>query len=327
MTQNQTALNDGPGSYQIGAVCNLTGISHHVLRVWEKRYSVVQPERQPNGRRLYSESDVRKLSLLKSLVDRGHGIGSIAQLSVDELEARLDQVARIGEVSPSECVPAVIFIGGGLLPGRKIESLNARFEVAAQYSDLEQALKTKPRPKAQIAVLEWPSLLTWSAIEINRVLRILNLNRVLLIYDYASESALNALNAQRVSAVQGPMGPEVLDAIIPMLCRTVSPAAQTDLPPPARQFDDAALSRVAVISSEVRCECPRHLAQIVMKLVRFEDYSADCENLNREDAELHAYLYRVTGQARSEMERALGRVLEAESLLEAVQAQRDEKDD
>jgi len=47
--------------YRIGAVCRLTGISQHVLRVWEKRYGVVRPLRSETDRRLYRESDVSPL--------------------------------------------------------------------------------------------------------------------------------------------------------------------------------------------------------------------------------------------------------------------------
>ena len=77
--------------YRIGAVCRLTGISQHVLRVWEKRYGVVEPLRSETDRRLYRESDIHRLSLLKALVDRGQAIGSIADLDNDVLEQRLQQ--------------------------------------------------------------------------------------------------------------------------------------------------------------------------------------------------------------------------------------------
>ena len=57
-----------------------------------------------------------------------------------------------------------------------------------------------------------------------------------------------------------------------------------------------------------------HLAQLITSLVRFEMYSAECENRNAEDAALHSYLHNTTSRARSMMERALARVVELENL-------------
>ena len=100
--------------YRIGAVCRLTGISQHVLRVWEKRYGVVEPMRGPNQRRLYSEADVLRLSLLKALVDRGHAIGSIAALDDSALDTRLQQSrAPLKTRQPVE-LPRLLLVGHSL---------------------------------------------------------------------------------------------------------------------------------------------------------------------------------------------------------------------
>ena len=51
-------------SYPIGYVALATGLSPHVIRVWEKRYGAVTPERTGNRRRLYSQRDIDHLKLL-----------------------------------------------------------------------------------------------------------------------------------------------------------------------------------------------------------------------------------------------------------------------
>ena len=48
---------------------------------------------------------------------------------------------------------------------------------------------------------------------------------------------------------------------------------------------------------------------------QFEVYSAECENRNTKDAELHALLGNMTGHARSVMEQALAKIVEAEGLI------------
>lgn len=78
--------NDEP-VYRVGKVAELTGLSTHVLRVWERRYGAVVPERTEKGGRLYTDRDVERLRLLAELARTGHAIGTIANLSDDELAA------------------------------------------------------------------------------------------------------------------------------------------------------------------------------------------------------------------------------------------------
>ncbi|MFC4993439.1 MerR family transcriptional regulator [Rubritalea tangerina] len=66
-------------------VSQQTGLSPHVLRVWEKRYEVVTPQRSDSNRRLYTDEDLRRLSLLAKLTQAGHAIGQIASLPCTEL--------------------------------------------------------------------------------------------------------------------------------------------------------------------------------------------------------------------------------------------------
>ena len=58
------------GAYRIGAVARLTGFSPDTLRIWERRYDIVEPQRTPKGGRLYSQQDVTRLTMIKTLVDQ-----------------------------------------------------------------------------------------------------------------------------------------------------------------------------------------------------------------------------------------------------------------
>jgi DNA-binding transcriptional MerR regulator/methylmalonyl-CoA mutase cobalamin-binding subunit len=69
----------------IGAVSALTGLSVHILRVWEKRYEVVTPQRDSRGHRLYSTKDIQRLRSIAILINRGYGISKIVELRQDEL--------------------------------------------------------------------------------------------------------------------------------------------------------------------------------------------------------------------------------------------------
>jgi DNA-binding transcriptional MerR regulator/methylmalonyl-CoA mutase cobalamin-binding subunit len=66
--------------HPIGFVARQTGLSAHVIRAWEKRYGAVQPGRTSTGRRLYSESDIQHLKLLKQAAGIGHRIAQLSEL-------------------------------------------------------------------------------------------------------------------------------------------------------------------------------------------------------------------------------------------------------
>jgi DNA-binding transcriptional MerR regulator/methylmalonyl-CoA mutase cobalamin-binding subunit len=71
--------------YPIQLVARLTGLSAHVIRIWEQRYRAVEPHRTPTNRRLYSQRDIDRLNLLRDVTHAGHSIGQIAQLPTDKL--------------------------------------------------------------------------------------------------------------------------------------------------------------------------------------------------------------------------------------------------
>ena len=73
-------------SFNIQFVSNITGINPHTIRAWEKRYDAIHPERDHNGRRLYTQTDIDRLNLLHDLVKVGNSISDIAHLSSEELQ-------------------------------------------------------------------------------------------------------------------------------------------------------------------------------------------------------------------------------------------------
>jgi DNA-binding transcriptional MerR regulator/methylmalonyl-CoA mutase cobalamin-binding subunit len=82
--------------HPIGVASERTGISPHVLRVWERRYRAIEPTRTDGGRRLYSDADIERLRLMALATAAGRGISQVAKLPTKEL-ARLvrdDEEAR-----------------------------------------------------------------------------------------------------------------------------------------------------------------------------------------------------------------------------------------
>jgi methanogenic corrinoid protein MtbC1 len=91
-------VTDAERTYEIQEVAELTGLSTARLRAWERRYAVVRPERQENGYRAYSASQVALLRAFAKLVAGGARIGDLAAEPRDAVIARAE--AASGDTSP-----------------------------------------------------------------------------------------------------------------------------------------------------------------------------------------------------------------------------------
>lgn len=68
-----------------------SGLSPHVIRIWERRYEALTPTRTGTNRRMYCADEIERLTLLRELTENGHRIGNIAKLEKSELETLLKQ--------------------------------------------------------------------------------------------------------------------------------------------------------------------------------------------------------------------------------------------
>ena len=89
----------------------LSGLSQHVIRIWERRYSALSPSRTGTNRRMYCDEAVKRLRLLKTLTENGHRIGGVARLETAELEELVKNLLVIpadptAPVSVSDLPPA-----------------------------------------------------------------------------------------------------------------------------------------------------------------------------------------------------------------------------
>lgn len=75
----------------IKAVSKRTGLSPHVIRVWEKRYGAIKPLRTSTNRRIYSEEDTNRLLLLRKATLAGYNIGSTHSLTQEQLVELIDR--------------------------------------------------------------------------------------------------------------------------------------------------------------------------------------------------------------------------------------------
>jgi MerR family transcriptional regulator, light-induced transcriptional regulator len=104
--------------YSMQVAARRSGVSPHLIRMWERRYAAVEPRRTPTGRRVYDEAAIERLRLLNAATQAGHNIGSIAGLPLERLQAivRTDAQA-VSRVPQREGVAK-----GATLPNAKVDS-------------------------------------------------------------------------------------------------------------------------------------------------------------------------------------------------------------
>ncbi len=86
---HSSRLIDNMNKHRIHRVAKLTGLSKDVIRIWERRYSLVKPLRSANRYREYTDEDVTLFRFLKEELDRGQTIGELAIEGRDSLLQRM----------------------------------------------------------------------------------------------------------------------------------------------------------------------------------------------------------------------------------------------
>ena len=71
--------------FNINDIENLTGIRAHTLRIWEKRYNIINPKRKISNHRYYDNDDLKHILKIAYLYNNGYKISRIASLNNDEL--------------------------------------------------------------------------------------------------------------------------------------------------------------------------------------------------------------------------------------------------
>ena len=112
--------------YPIQVAARMTGLSAHVIRIWEQRYRAVEPQRTPTNRRLYLQGHIERLGLLREVTHGGHSIGQVARLPTEHLRRLAAEAAQrpdAAKPSPTGVPASDRFVGECLAA---IKSLDAR---------------------------------------------------------------------------------------------------------------------------------------------------------------------------------------------------------
>ncbi|MDY0343879.1 MAG: MerR family transcriptional regulator [Lentimicrobium sp.] len=89
-----TATSQPMVKYSIKDLEKLTGIKAHTIRIWEKRYGLISPERTTTNIRFYSDHDLRKLLNVSILNRNGLKISNIVTMDTDEIHERIIDISE-----------------------------------------------------------------------------------------------------------------------------------------------------------------------------------------------------------------------------------------
>lgn len=79
--------------YSIKDLEKLTGIKAHTIRIWEKRYQLISPERTTTNIRYYSDKDLKKLLNVSTLNRNGLKISNIVSMDNEEINQRIMDIS------------------------------------------------------------------------------------------------------------------------------------------------------------------------------------------------------------------------------------------
>ncbi len=80
--------------YSIKELENLSGIKAHTIRIWEKRYNLIKPDRTDTNIRFYCDTELKRLLNVAILNRHGIKISNIAHLSDAELTDKVVSISN-----------------------------------------------------------------------------------------------------------------------------------------------------------------------------------------------------------------------------------------
>ena len=86
-------MNNIRSEFSIKDLENLSGIKAHTIRIWEKRYNLLQPNRTDTNIRYYSLESLQKLLNVSYLNSNGYKISKISKLAEKDISAHVNEIA------------------------------------------------------------------------------------------------------------------------------------------------------------------------------------------------------------------------------------------
>jgi DNA-binding transcriptional MerR regulator len=298
----------------IGAVAKATGINASTLRIWEHRYGVPKPHRTDGGARRYAPTEVQRLKLIKALVDIGHKPSNLSSMSLDELAEHLNFLnPHLPHQRKSAEQIRLLTVGDttGLKSLLRDESLSD-LEIVTHLSD-------------PVEIVHWLGkfdvlLFNYSALQSTQAQQLIHLTQrlsssmgTMVIYNYSNSTTIQTLETAGIPCLKTPLNStdvrELLDIFYEKARLNINTPRKTE-----KKFSSEDLETISALDYSLYCECPRHLAGLLMSLNGFVSYSEQCLDVSPKDAAIHRFLRTMAADAIASIESGLELVLTAEDI-------------
>jgi len=291
--------------YKIGAVARRTGISPECLRAWERRYGL-QPAERAGKTRFYSASQVERLTTVKTLLDQGHPISQLIQLTDDELQRRLRPPPTRAEIHPRRTG----LVGGQLILAhrealRNPDTTDVGMEVVAEWTTAADLKADRGAlPELDCLVVYVATLDTQHLEEIEEIYPDSGL---VVAFRYATARDLEACRQAGRAVLRWP-------AEWQTLVRRVTATTPVVASSP-RRYSDEELVHISLMASRAGCECPHHLAELIGEINDYESHASRCGTIHGSVDEDHRLVAAHLGTARGQLEESLHVLVEKHGLL------------
>ena len=305
---------DASELYKIGTVARMTGIAVERLRAWERRYGLTPASREGKTR-YYSSAQVDRLSRIKRLIDQGHPVSTLINLSAEVLSERLQiQAAEQQPEAVSPRAPTVGLVGTQLLMLEQTSSEVSRIRVTSRWVNLDQcaaALTGAATPPDALVVV----LGSVNSESVEQLQKLPAASNLLVVYHYGTEAGIELASNQGWLLLRWPVQWADLEQAVARAARAPLQAGKRA----ARHFSDEELLTIASASSTLTqgsgCACPAELVHLISALNAFSDHSLACVAAPDADGPQQARIAETTSQARLQLELALEEWVSAEGLV------------
>lgn len=148
--------------FKIGEVCELAGVQAHVLRYWESEFSMLAPQKNRAGQRVYRKRDVEMALRIKELLyedqytiagakkrltNELRGVGKVKPASSEGGEGYASQEGH-GDHLPTQRLSKAGRVRSNLSEGRTAEDRGALKRLAAELRELLALLEKQSKGSA-----------------------------------------------------------------------------------------------------------------------------------------------------------------------------------
>lgn len=131
---------------------NFSGIKAHTIRIWEKRYRILEPDRTDSNIRTYNESELKKILNVAYLNRNGLKISRIAMLNEDELAQQVMNASSRQDIPDQNFQPGKILMSAIKFNEEMFIETLIPF---IRYQGIEEAYTNQLHPLLEKARILW----------------------------------------------------------------------------------------------------------------------------------------------------------------------------